>query len=302
LKSTNKYLVVVAGPTAIGKTAVAIKIAQHFSTEILSADSRQFYKELNIGVARPSIAELAAIKHHFIGHISINDTYTAGDFEKAALNKLEQLFQKHDIVVLAGGSGLFINALLNGLDNLPRDEKIRETLNTRQANEGIEALAKQLKTLDIDEYNSISLSNPRRIIRSLEICLASGEKASTFKKQNTLPRNFSSIKIALNTDRQLLYTKINNRVDIMLKNGLIDEVQQLLPYRHLNALQTVGYKELFEYFEGELDLEKAIELIKQHTRNYAKRQLTWFRKDDSYKWFEPQQLQDIVSYCKTLIQ
>ena len=302
MKSTNKYLVVVAGPTAIGKTAVAIKIAQHFSTEILSADSRQFYKELNIGVARPSIAELATIKHHFIGHISINDTYTAGDFEKAALNKLEQLFQKHDIVVLAGGSGLFINALLNGLDNLPRDEKIRETLNTRQANEGIEALAKQLKTLDIDEYNSISLSNPRRIIRSLEICLASGEKASTLKKQNTLPRNFSSIKIALNTDRQLLYTKINNRVDIMLKNGLIDEVQHLLPYKHLNALQTVGYKELFEYFDGELDLEKAIELIKQHTRNYAKRQLTWFRKDDSYKWFEPQQLQDIVSYCKTLIQ
>lgn len=302
MKSTNKYLVVVAGPTAIGKTAVAIKIAQHFSTEILSADSRQFYKELNIGVARPSIAELATIKHHFIGHISINDTYTAGDFEKAVLNKLEQLFQKHDIVVLAGGSGLFINALLNGLDNLPRDEKIRETLNTRQANEGIEALAKQLKTLDIDEYNSISLSNPRRIIRSLEICLASGEKASTLKKQNTLPRNFSSIKIALNTDRQLLYTKINNRVDIMLKNGLIDEVQHLLPYKHLNALQTVGYKELFEYFDGELDLEKAIELIKQHTRNYAKRQLTWFRKDDSYKWFEPQQLQDIVSYCKTLIQ
>jgi tRNA dimethylallyltransferase len=302
LKSTNKYLIVVAGPTAIGKTAVAIKIAQHFSTEILSADSRQFYKELNIGVARPSIAELATIKHHFIGHISINDTYTAGDFEKAALNKLEQLFQKHDIVVLAGGSGLFINALLNGLDNLPRDEKIRETLNTRQVNEGIEALAKQLKTLDIDEYNSISLSNPRRIIRSLEICLASGEKASTLKKQNTLPRNFSPIKIALNTDRQLLYTKINNRVDIMLKNGLIDEVQHLLPYKHLNALQTVGYKELFEYFEGELDLEKAIELIKQHTRNYAKRQLTWFRKDDSYKWFEPQQLQDIVSYCKTLIQ
>lgn len=302
MKGVNKYLIVVAGPTAIGKTALAIKIAQHYSTEILSADSRQFYKELNIGVARPCEEELATVPHHFIGHISVNHTYTASDYEKDTLNILKQLFKKHNVVVLAGGSGLFINALLNGLDNLPRDEKTRETLNTRLESEGLESLTQELKALDIDEYNSVALSNPRRVIRSLEICLASGEKASTLKQQNIAPRNFTPIKIALNTERELLYNRINQRVDIMLSEGLEAEVKGLLPHKQLNALQTVGYKELFDYFDGLTSFEKAIELVKQHTRNYAKRQLTWFRKDDTYKWFDPIQAKDIIKYCKTLTQ
>lgn len=302
MKGTNKYLIVVAGPTAIGKTALAIKIAKHYSTEIISADSRQFYKELNIGVARPSSEELAAVPHHFIGHISINDTYTAADFEKEALEKLELLFQNHKVVVLAGGSGLFINALLNGLDNLSRNENIRETLNTRLENEGLEQLTQELKALDIDEYNTVALSNPRRVIRSLEICLASGEKASILKKQNTIPRNFTTIKIALNTDRQLLYNRINRRVDTMLSDGLEAEVKSLLVNKQLNALQTVGYKELFDYFDNVISFERAIELVKQHTRNYAKRQLTWFRKDDTYKWVEPEKINEIIKYCETLTQ
>lgn len=302
MEHENKYLIVIAGPTAIGKTSLAIKAAQHFSTEIISADSRQFYKELNIGVARPSIEELNTVPHHFIANISIHQNYTAADFEKEALLKLEQLFQKHKTVVLAGGSGLFINALLNGLDNLPKDEKLREKLNNRLQKEGITPLAQELKKLDEEEYNSIDSNNPRRVIRSLEICLLSGKKASELKKQNTLPRNFTPIKIALNTDREVLYDRINKRVDLMLNEGMEKEVKSLLPLKHLNALQTVGYKELFEHYDGKTSFNKAVELVKQHTRNYAKRQLTWFRKDKDYTWFEPTQTEEIIAFCNSKMQ
>lgn len=297
----NKYLIVVAGATAIGKTALAIQIAKHYSTEILSADSRQFYKELNIGVARPSVKELAAAPHHFISHISIHQHYTAADFERDGLDKLDTLLKKHNVVVLTGGSGLFINALLNGLDNLPSDDTIREELNQRYKTEGFSPLTTLLKQLDSETYNSIAIDNPRRVIRALEICLASGEKASTLKIQNTIPRNFTPIKIVLNTERKLLYNRINTRVDRMLEEGLIDEVKTLLPDKELNALQTVGYKELFDYFDESISLERAIELIKQHTRNYAKRQITWFKKDDSYKWFAPTQLEEVLQYCENQI-
>lgn len=297
-----KYLIVVAGPTAIGKTALAIQLAQHYTAEIISADSRQFYNELNIGVAKPFPDELSAAPHHFIGHIGIQQHYTAGDFEREALELLDTLFAKHDVVVLVGGSGLFINALLNGLDDLPSDEVIRDTLNQRYQNEGLEPLLQQLKELDEESYASIDISNHRRVIRTLEICLASGQKASVLRSNATTTRNFIPIKIALNTDRETLYKRINKRVDAMMVAGLEEEVKNLLPFRTLNALQTVGYKELFEYFDNKTSLKQAVELIQQHTRNYAKRQLTWFRKDTEYTWFTPNDSQGVISYIDKSMQ
>ncbi len=288
-----------AGPTAVGKTATAIQIARQLGTEIISADSRQFYNELSIGVARPSKEELQTVKHHFIGHISIHTPYTASDFEKDALAVLAQLFSTHNYVVVAGGSGLFINALLNGLDDLPFDEALRQQLTAQFETEGLEGLAEQLKQLDIESYLTVDINNPRRVIRALEICIASGKKASELRIKNTTQRGFTPIKIALNLDRELLYTRINQRVDIMMEEGLLNEVEGLLPYHNLNSLQTVGYKELFDYFDGKASLTEAVELIKQHTRNYAKRQLTWFRKDTAYHWFEPAQIDEILQFIKS---
>ncbi len=290
-----------AGPTAIGKTALAIQLAQHYTTEIISADSRQFYRELNIGVAKPSTDEIAAAPHHYIGHIGIQQPYTAGDFEREALQLLNSLYTKHDIVILVGGSGLFINALLNGLDDLPSNDDIRQTLNQRYQNEGLIPLAQQLKELDEDSYTAIDMSNHRRVIRALEICITSGQKASVLRSNAATTRKFIPIKIALNTDRETLYHRINKRVEEMMAAGLEDEVKNLLPYRALNALQTVGYKELFDYFDGTTSLKQAIELIQQHTRNYAKRQLTWFRKDTEYTWFESTQLTDIIGHINKVL-
>lgn len=297
METPRKYLIVIAGPTAVGKTALAIQTAQHFNTEIISADSRQFYQELNIGVAKPSTKELATVPHHFIGHISIQQDYTAADYEKEALERLETLFKKHNVVIATGGSGLFISALLEGLDPLPKSGSIRETLNIRLQDEGLPTLANELKQLDIEEYNAIDTDNQRRVIRSLEVCLVSGRKASELKQQQKASRPFTAIKIVLNRDRQELYTRINERVDIMLNEGLIEEAKQLISFKHLNALKTVGYKELFEHFEGSISQERAIELIKQHTRNYAKRQLTWFRKDEEYQWLSPTAVNEIIKYC-----
>ena len=291
-----------AGPTAIGKTALAIQLAQHYTTEIISADSRQFYRELNIGVAKPSTDELSAAPHHCIGHIGIQQHYTAGDFERETLQLLNSLYTKHDVVILVGGSGLFINALLNGLDDLPSDERIREELNLRYQNEGLELLAQQLRELDEECYNTMDTNNPRRVIRALEICLASGQKASALRNNASASRKFTPIKIALNTNRETLYQRINKRVDEMMAIGLEDEVKNLLPYKELNALQTVGYKELFDYFDGNTSLKQAIELIQQHTRNYAKRQLTWFRKDSDYTWFTPDDLKGVIDYIDSSIQ
>lgn len=296
----KKYLIVVAGPTAVGKTAAAIQIAKKLGTEIISADSRQFYSELNIGVARPSEDELRTVKHHFIGHISITTPYTAADFEKDALAVLSQLFTSHNYVVVAGGSGLFINALINGLDDLPSDEELRKQLSQRLEAEGLEVLTEQLKQLDIESYSTIDINNPRRVIRALEICLVSGKKASELRKNSTIQRDFTPIKIALNLDRELLYSRINQRVDVMMNTGLLKEVEGLLPHRSLNSLQTVGYKELFDYFEGNTSLNEAIDLIKQHSRNYAKRQLTWFRKDTDYHWFEPTQTDKMLQHIKSV--
>lgn len=283
----RKTLIVIVGPTAIGKTALSIKIANCFKTHILSADSRQFYKELSIGTAVPSHKELNSAKHHFIQHISIHDKYTVGDFEVAALKCLNTIFEKHDVAVLVGGSGLYVDAVTNGLDNFPNiDPNIRLELNSEYEKEGLISLSNKLKKLDPESYKTIELDNPHRVIRALEVTIGSGQPYSSFLNKPKPNRNFQIIKIGLTANRDVIYHRINERVDEMVRLGLIDEVKMLQPYKHLNALNTVGYKELFSYFVGDTELECAISEIKKNTRRFAKRQLTWFRKDTDITWFD----------------
>ena len=280
------YLVSIVGPTAIGKTAKSIALAKHFSSEILSADSRQFYQEMNIGTAVPSLEELAAAPHHFIQHISIHDNYSVGDFEKQSINKLKDLFKKHKILFLVGGSGLYIDAVNKGLDHFPKvDAAIRESLNERLNKEGIEPLQLQLKDLDPLHYENVAISNPQRVIRAIEICLGTGQPYSSFLNHSNKKRDFNIIKIGLDAPRPLIYERIEKRVDLMIEAGLIEEARKLYPLRNLNALNTVGYKELFNYFDGEWSLEFAISEIKMNTRRFSKRQLTWFKKDENTTWF-----------------
>ncbi|MGY6647259.1 tRNA (adenosine(37)-N6)-dimethylallyltransferase MiaA [Wenyingzhuangia sp. IMCC45574] len=281
------YLITIVGPTAIGKTALSIKLAQHFNAEIISCDSRQFFKEMTIGTAVPEPEELAAAPHHFIQNKSIHQDYSVGHFEKEALEKLEELFKKHPIVIMVGGSGLYVDAVLKGLDYFPPiPPETRENLNQRLESEGLESLQKELKALDPETYNAIAIDNPHRVIRALEVCIASGQTFSSFKNKPKAPRNFKAIKIGLIADRELMYQRINQRVDIMLEKGQLKEALALYPLKELNALQTVGYRELFDYFDGKIDLDFAIEEIKKNTRRFAKRQLTWFKKDPETHWFD----------------
>lgn len=295
----NKTLIIILGPTAVGKTALSIQVAKLFHTEIISADSRQFFKEMNIGTAKPSPEEMQDIKHHFIDFLSIEEDYNAGAYESAALTCLENIFRQKDTAILTGGSGLYINAVCNGFDELPEtDEKVRADLIEKYRSYGIEALQKQLKVLDPVYYDMADLNNSQRIIRALEVCLVSGRPYSNFRSGKQKPRNFNILKIGLERDRKELYQRIDERVDEMIKSGLEKEARALLPYRDKNALQTVGYKELFDYFEGKHDLQKAIELIKQNTRRFAKRQLTWFRKDKKIHWFHPDEKKAIIDWIK----
>jgi len=283
----SRFLVNIVGPTAIGKTSLSIKIAQHFNTEILSADSRQFYREMSIGTAVPDHEELQAAAHHFIQHISIEDSYSVGDFERDALAKLEDLFQKHRLAVMVGGSGLYTKAVTEGLDEFPLvDPSIREGLNQQLEANGIEWLQKKLMELDPNYYRQADVHNPHRLIRALEICMATGRPFSSFLNQEKMPRDFKTIHIGLSAKREIIYDRINRRVDLMMQHGLLDEARELYSKRHLNALNTVGYKELFDHFSGNIDLETAISEIKKNTRRFAKRQLTWFRKDARIQWFE----------------
>ncbi|TBW26763.1 tRNA (adenosine(37)-N6)-dimethylallyltransferase MiaA [Gramella sp. KN1008] len=283
----NNFLINIIGPTAIGKTALAIAVAKHFNTEIISADSRQFFKEMKIGTAVPDAEELEAAPHHFIQHISIEDKYSVGDFEREALRKLEELFKEHKIAVMVGGSGLYIKAVTEGLDDFPEvDPEIRKNLNKHLEEDGIDWLQQKLFVLDPDHYKNIDVQNPHRLIRALEVCIGTGKSFSSFLNKEKPPRDFETIHIGLTADREIIYDRINKRVDLMIENGLIEEAKSLYPKRELNALNTVGYKELFQYFEGETDLETAISEIKKNTRRFAKRQLTWFRKDEDIKWFE----------------
>src|SRR5690606_28726735 len=283
----NKYLISVVGPTGIGKTALSIKLAQHFNTEIISADSRQFYKEMQIGTAAPTKTELEQAKHHFIHHISVEDQYSVGDFERDAIALLDKLFKKHQTLVMVGGSGLFVNAVTNGLDNFPNvDDAIRKQLNDDLENKGLPYLQEQLKVLDEESYKTIAIDNPRRVIRALEISIGTGKPYASFLKKKETNRHFKTITIGLNAEREIIYSRINKRVDLMVQEGLLDEVKQLLPKQTLNALNTVGYKELFEYFNGNIVLDEAIEEIKKNSRRYAKRQLTWFKKQPGILWFD----------------
>ena len=283
----NKNLIVIAGPTAIGKTAMAIQLAQHFNTVILSADSRQFYREMSIGTAKPTPIELAAAQHYFIDSHSISDPFSVGDFETQGLELLDHLFKTLNTVILVGGSGLYIKAITDGFDNIPSaDEGIREKLNKEFEEKGITHLQEKLKTTDPVYYNQVDINNPQRIIRALEVFESTGQPFSSFRKAETNTRPFNTFKIALDMPRDKLYDRINQRVDIMMEDGLLDEVKQLAPYRQLNALNTVGYSEIFDYLDGKITLDKAVDLIKQNTRRFAKRQLTWFRKNKDFHWFE----------------
>jgi tRNA dimethylallyltransferase len=293
----QKKLIVIAGATAIGKTALAIQLAQHFQTDILSADSRQFFKEMSIGTAKPSAEELAAAPHHFIGQISVHDYYSVGDYERDALAKLDTIFEEKDVAIMVGGSGLYINAVCKGLDVFPDvPDIIREDLQVLYEEKGIFALQQELAASDPIYYSEADINNPHRLLRALGVCRASGAAYSSFKKMGTIQRSFSITYILLDAPRAVLYERINQRVHTMMAAGLLKEAQQLYPLRHLNALQTVGYQELFDYFEGKITLEKATELIQQHTRNYAKRQVTWFNKGTEWQKFSPNDVQGIIDY------
>ncbi|APY11930.1 tRNA (adenosine(37)-N6)-dimethylallyltransferase MiaA [Seonamhaeicola sp. S2-3] len=300
----TNYLISVIGPTAIGKTSLSIKLAQHFNTEIISADSRQFFKEMQIGTAAPNDDELAAAKHHFIHHKSIHENYNVGAFERDAIEKLDTLFKKRPVIIMVGGSGLYVNAVTKGLDNFPDvDGSIREHLNEKLKNGGLETLQNQLKNLDEASYNSIAIDNPHRVIRALEICIGTGKPYSSFLNKAKVKRHFKTITIGLTADRDIIYNRINQRVDIMMEMGLLKEVETLIPYKNLNALNTVGYKELFKYFDGEWTLDFAISEIKKNTRRFAKRQLTWFKKNKETLWFDYQSpIKNIIEELNILLK
>ena len=287
------YLITIIGPTAIGKTALSIALAQHFGCDIISCDSRQFFKEMKIGTAVPSDEELAGATHHFIQNKSIFESYSVGDFEQEALTKLDELFQKNNIQIMVGGSGLYVDAVLKGFDDFPDiDNSVRETINAKFDTLGIEYLQQQLQELDSEYYNKLSvenpqtLQNPQRMKRFVEVCIGSGKPYSSFIGKRKNVRNFTPIIIGLEADREIMYNRINQRVDIMLNEGLLAEAQSLYPNKHLNALQTVGYRELFDYFDGKTTLEFAIEQIKMNTRRFAKRQITWFKRTENVSWFD----------------
>ncbi len=283
----NKILISIVGATAIGKTALSIKLAQHFNSSIISSDSRQFFKQMTIGTAVPFKDELDLATHYFIQNKSIHENYNVGKFEQDALSKLDILFQTNDIVIMVGGSGLYVDAVINGLDYFPDiNPEIRKKLNKELADDGLKSLQEKLKHLDLESYKSIAIDNPKRVIRALEICIGTGKPYSYFKNKPKALRNFKTIKIGLTADRELMYNRINERVDIMIKDGLLDEARTLHPFKGLNALQTVGYKELFEYLDGNSTLDFAILEIKKNTRRFAKRQITWFKKDKEIVWFD----------------
>ncbi len=292
----KKYLIVVVGPTAIGKTTIAIKIANFFNTEIISADSRQFYKEMSIGTAKPTQEEQSLAPHYFIDCISIQERYSAGQFEIDAIEKIQELFKKHNSVVVVGGSGLYIDAITKGFDDIPFDLNIRKKLNKQLKTNGLEDLRKELKNLDPDYYNNSNTLNPQRVIRALEVCLTTGKTYSSFRKKQPKIRPFEIITIGLTDEREEIYNRINKRVDLMIMEGLIDEAKFLYPFRKLNALNTVGYKELFDYFDNQISREDAIEKIKKNTRNFAKRQLTWFRKNSNTHWFKKGNIEQIIPF------
>ena len=299
----GKHLITIIGPTAIGKTTLAIKIANYFKTEIVSADSRQFYKEMNIGTAKPSTSELNSIKHHLINNKSVNDDYNIYDYEKDALKSIESIFNKNDIAILVGGSGLYINTVLYGLDEMPGiSTEVRNSLYLDLELKGIKKLQEKLKLLDPSSYRSIDINNPRRLIRALEVSISTGKSYSSFLKKKKKKRDFNIIVLGMNQERLDLYKKINTRVDNMVESGLINEVKELYTLKGLNTLNTIGYSEVFNYIEDKYSLDECINEIKKNTRRYAKRQLTWFKSIDSVEWITPEYtFEKVIAYIKSLI-
>lgn len=290
-------LIVIVGPTGSGKTSLSIALAQHYAAPIISTDSRQVYRGMAIGTAQPSFEELAAAEHHFIADREIFDDFNCGRYEQEALKCLEELFKRHEVVVAVGGSGLYIQALCDGLDALPEaDDGLRAELKHRLETEGIERLVEQLRELDPKYVAELDVYNPQRVVRALEVCLVTGRPYSELRSGNVAKRDFDIIKIGTEMDREVLYDRINRRVDIMLNDGLLKEVEALLPHRHLNSLQTVGYREFFDYFDGKCSLEESVELVKRNSRRYAKRQMTWFRRDEAIAWFAPDKVEEIIEY------
>ena len=299
--NVQKYLIVIVGPTAIGKTATAIEIAKHYNCEIISCDSRQFFREMTIGTAAPSTEELDVVQHHFIHNKSINDTYSVGDFEREAIATLDQLYKTSDYAVMVGGSGLYVDAVLYGMDEFPEiDPEIRADIKNKYQQLGISYLQDTLQKLDEIQYEVIEKENPQRLMRALEVCIQTGKPYSSFLTKNTKKRNFIPIIIGLEADRALIYERINKRVDQMLDHGLLEEVKSLQEYKDVNALQTVGYKELFAFLTDEYSWDFAIETIKRNTRRYAKRQLTWFKKNNYTKWFNKNEnSKTIINYIES---
>jgi tRNA dimethylallyltransferase len=295
-------LIIIAGPTASGKTALSIDVARHFNTEVISADSRQFYKEMSIGTAKPNPEEQGGIKHHLVDFISVTEEYTAAGYAQDVHEILADIFSRKKIAVMTGGSGLFIKAAIEGFDDLPKvDPEIREELNEKFEKDGVENLQQELQVLDPVTYQTIDLKNPRRVIRALEICIGTGKPYSSFLKTQNKKPEFDVIKIGLELPREELYDRINRRCNIMLEQGLLLEVEKLYPYRNLKPVKTIGYSEFFDYLEGKTDYETAVDLFKQHTRNYAKRQLTWFRNDKDIVWFKPDDFENIIAFIEQKI-
>ncbi len=298
--NNKPLLIVLTGPTAIGKTALSISLAKALNTEIISSDSRQFYREMSIGTAKPTSEEMDGVPHHFIDNLSIHDRYNVSMYEHEVLDCLNTLFKQHKSVIMTGGSGLYIDAVCQGIDELPDpDIALRKELQDTLDHQGIEVLQARLQQLDPDYYATVDKQNPKRLMRAIEVCETSGQSYSSLRTATKKERPFRILKIALNMDREQLFNRINQRVDIMMEQGLLEEVKQLIPYQNINALNTVGYKELFKYLNNNISLEQAVTDIKTNTRRYAKRQLTWLKKDTAYAWFHPKDVTEILNHVTT---
>ena len=293
----NKTLIVITGPTAVGKTDLCMEIAGRFDIPIINADSRQLFRELRIGTASPTPEQLAKVRHYFVGTLNIGDYYSASMYEQDVMTLLGQLFKTSDYALLSGGSMMYIDAVCNGIDDIPTvDEKTRTLMKRRLAEEGLEKLVEELRRIDPEHYEVVDRQNPRRVVHALEICHMTGQTYTSFRKAEKKQRPFEIIKIGLNREREELYNRINSRVDSMMEQGLLKEAEEMLPYRQANALNTVGYKELFSYFDGIWELDEAVERIKGNTRRYARKQLTWFKRDQQMKWFHPDEQKQIMKY------
>lgn len=297
--NSKPTLIVLIGPTGIGKTDLSLNIAEHYNTEIISADSRQLYADLKIGTAAPTPEQLARVKHHFVGTLQLTDYYSAAQYEAEVMKKLDELFKKHSVIVLTGGSMMYVDAVCKGIDDIPTvDEETRKTLMQHYENVGLERLCAELKILDPEYYDIVDKKNPKRVIHALEICYMTGQTYTSFRTSQTKERPFNIIKVGLRREREELYARINKRVDIMMEDGLLEEAKSVYQYKDLNSLNTVGYKEMFKYLDGEWELPFAIEKIKQNSRIYSRKQVTWFKRDNDITWFHPDDTDNIMSFIE----